>query len=56
MIEDIRVVEWVEEYTSVSEEGTKVVFSKEKYDIQVKYHGIDKWVPLQRVTKQEAEK
>jgi hypothetical protein len=55
MIDDIRVVEWVEEHKTIGDDGTSVSFTKERYDIQVKYHGTDVWVPLQRVSKKDTE-
>jgi hypothetical protein len=55
MIEDIRVVEWVEEYTLETKGGTTVTTTKERYDIQVKYQGTDLWVPVQRVVKGDVE-
>lgn len=48
MIEDIKVVEWVELHTSIAEDGSRTSCTAEKYDIQVKYHGTDVWVSLPR--------
>lgn len=59
MIEDIRVVEWVEEYTWIGEGGSKLAATKDRYDIQVRYSGVggvSEWEPIQRVSKEDTEK
>ena len=53
MVEDIRVVEWVDVVEHVGEDGTKVTTTSEKYDMQVKYRGTDTWVSVPRVQKSD---